>query len=116
MNSRIAQLSQNARQAIAQRNGRVLHESFTKILQIDPLSAEGNFLQGVFFKVQQKQNEAKAAFKKALKVDAGRYDAAVELADILSFSQDNAEAVRLLKISEKAMSGSCRLSRKSRAI
>ena len=106
MKPNIEQLSQSARQAIAQRNGRVLHDSFTQILQIDPKNAEGHFLKGIFFKVQQKRAVATSALSTAFELDNGRYDAAVELADLLAARQDYDAAKDLLKQSEEAMKNS----------
>lgn len=106
MNPKIVQLSHAARQAIAQRNGRVLHDSFTKILQLDPKNVEGHFLKGIFFKVQKKRTEAKSAFKFAFETDTRRYDAAVELADLLAAEQECRAAKDLLDRSEAAMENS----------
>lgn len=106
MDARITQLSSVARQAIARRDVRVLQDSYQQILRIDKLNAEGHFLKGIFFKVQKQQAEAITAYEQALKTDAGRYDAAVELAELLLPLQENARIVKLLEASESAMQGS----------
>ncbi len=106
MNPRIAQLSRLARQAISRRDGRVLLQSFSEILRLDPGNAEGSFLKGVFFKGQRNSLEATAAFENALAADSGRYDAAVELAELLLPLQENARIVALLKAAEITMRNS----------
>lgn len=106
METSIAQLSKIARQAIARRDGRTLQEAFQKILHLDSSNSEGYFLKGTFFKVQGKLTESKGAFEQALDIDLGRYDAAVELAELLLASQENARIVKLLKRSEGAMQNS----------
>ncbi len=66
------------------------------ILAQDADSAEGHFLAGLVEKAAQRPHAAETAFRRALVIDARRYDAAVELASMLCMSLRHAESLALL--------------------
>lgn len=103
---KIAALSLAARKAIAARNGTVLRNSFVQILAIDSQNAEGLFLKGIFHAGQGDRLAAMKAFRACVNTKKGRYDAAVELAELLRGERQNGEAADLLAEFEKAMQGS----------
>lgn len=106
MDPRIVSLSHAAREAIAKRDGGLLHRSFSNILSIDPSSAEGHFLKGIYSIGARNKPVAKHAFTVCLENDPGRYDAGVELAQLLVMEGKNSEAKELLLGFNEAMSSS----------
>ncbi len=67
-----------------------------EILRRDGQSAEGYFLAGLVHRRLNQPVKAAQAFEQALALDAGRYDAAVELANQYSIARRNGEAAALL--------------------
>lgn len=92
----IEQMSQIARLAIQRQDWAQVSESATKILKQQPKNAEGLFLAGVLEKVANRPVNALQYFQDALEQDAGRYDAAIELANQYSIARRNGEAAQLL--------------------
>jgi tetratricopeptide (TPR) repeat protein len=67
------------------------------IRKLDKKSPEGYFLLGLVAKANGRSSQAMAAFLKAISLDAGRYDAAVELANLYAQSLRYGETLNLLK-------------------
>jgi hypothetical protein len=68
-----------------------------QLLEFDQNSAEGHFLGGQAAKATGRVNAAERSFRRALLSDRGRYDAAVELAELYVRLQRNRDAVELLR-------------------
>jgi tetratricopeptide (TPR) repeat protein len=79
-----------------------------EILGQDGRSAEGHFLGGLAEKAARRTNRATAAFATALELDAGRYDAAIELALLLGLTHRGAQAFDLLAAYESRLGNSPR--------
>ncbi|MEX2497059.1 MAG: sulfotransferase [Woeseia sp.] len=93
----IERLSLSARQAARAGDWATVNQCAKKILKRDGDSAEGHFLRGQAAKATAMVDAAEKAFQRALRIDNGRYDAAVELADLYVRLQRNREAVPLLR-------------------
>lgn len=106
MNSRIQQLSSDARRAAQARDWRRVKELARDILNRQRDSAEGRFLLGLAEKAAGRREQAIAAFRRAIELDQGRYDAAVELAG--EYLQQNrfGDAVELLGRYEQLLDNS----------
>lgn len=102
------ELSAMARRAVAARDWQAVAASANEILRRDGNSAEGHFLAGLVEKARGRPRAAEAAFGRALQLDAGRHDAAVELAGLLAESGRCNEAARLLGDYEARLGGSPR--------
>ena len=76
------QLSHLARRAWAQNDWKGFHNLVELLCRFHANQAESIFLAGLDFKVQGVRSEAKQAFATAIAMDASRYDAAIELADL----------------------------------
>ena len=72
----------------------------------DKKSPEGYFLLGLVEKASGRSSQAMAAFAKAIRLDAGRYDAAVELASLYALSLRHDETLNLLKRYESHLANS----------
>ncbi len=96
MTDELGRLSEIGRRALQSRNWPVVSACAEDLLRRDPNSPEGHFLAGLVEKAAQRPVKATEAFAKALELDAGRYDAAVELANQHCIARRNAEAVALL--------------------
>ena len=96
MNSTPEQISNTARRAARARDWATVDICAREILAQDTNSAEGFFLTGLVEKVSNHPKKSADAFARALQIDAGRYDAAIELAAQYTVSQRNTEAVDLL--------------------
>ncbi|MGH6947792.1 MAG: tetratricopeptide repeat protein, partial [Kiloniellales bacterium] len=92
----IGWLSSSARKAVTTEDWRTVSACANKILKRDKDSAEGHFLSGLAAKAGAQQERAEKSFRRTLKVDRGRYDAAIELADLYLKMQRNSEALPLL--------------------
>lgn len=108
MNPEIANLSITGRQAAASQDWATVHACATGILQRAPREPEGLFLLGLVEKAAQRPNEAIKAFERVLRIDAGRYDAAVELASQHSMARRNGAAAELLQRFEADLANSPR--------
>lgn len=78
------------------------------ILQRAPQDPEGYFLLGLFEKASQHPKRAIEAFERALQIDPGRYDAAIELASQHSMARRNQLVCELLDQYEGALENSPR--------
>ena len=75
-----SQLSTIARRAVSAGAWATVNDCAEKILKQDKKSPEGHFLAGLVAKAAGRADNAVRAFSTAIKLDAGRYDAAIELA------------------------------------
>jgi len=96
MTSGQTQISLVARKAVRSQDWATVASCANEILRRDAASAEGYFLTGLVERVSQRPVKAAQAFEKALVFDAGRYDAAVELANQRSIARRNGDAAALL--------------------
>jgi tetratricopeptide (TPR) repeat protein len=99
----ITRLSAIARKGVQSRDWATVNACATEILKRDRKNAEGYFLSGLAAKASGRKNAAIESFRKALKQDPGRYDAALELAWQYWVSLRLAEALELLKTYEPAL-------------
>ncbi len=102
------QLSSAARRAVQAQDWRTVQACAAEILRRDAGSAEGHFLAGLAEKAAQRSAAAIEAFVRALAIDPGRYDAAIELADEYARSFRHAEARGLLEQHEARLGNSPR--------
>jgi len=106
MNTEITNLSNAARQAVARQDWSTVHVCADGILSRSANEPEGYFLLGLVEKAAAHPKKAIEAFEAVLRLDANRYDAAVELASQYSMSRRNAEVYALLGRYEKALDNS----------
>ena len=106
MNEYLQQVSAAARQAAFKRNWATVEACAKEILKHDSTSAEGRFLSGLVEKANNRPEAASVAFEKALELDSGRHDAAIELAYQLSAARRNGEAARLVRRYEEKLANS----------
>lgn len=85
-----------------------MHAAAAEIIRLDDQEAEGHFLMGLAEKASQHPSRAVEAFETALKMDSGRYDAAIELADQSILSRRNSEAKALIDAHVDKLSNSPR--------
>jgi tetratricopeptide (TPR) repeat protein len=97
MNQPTEQLSAVARRAAESRDWATVSACANEILRRDRKSAEGHFLAGLVESAAPRPASAAAAFARALQLDAGRYDAAIELAGLYARSHRESAAFDLLK-------------------
>ena len=102
------QVSSVARQAWASQDWATVDACAAEILNRDPGNPEGHFLFGLVCKAAQKPAMATRAFETALSLDAGRYDAAIELAGQHSVGRRNGKAAALIGEYEARLSNSPR--------
>jgi tetratricopeptide (TPR) repeat protein len=96
MTSELERMAATGRRAVQSNDWPTVGACATEILKRDQDHPEGHFLLGLAEKVAQRPAKAAAAFAKVLELDAGRYDAAVELANQHSIGRRNADAAALL--------------------
>jgi tetratricopeptide (TPR) repeat protein len=106
MSKDIAQLSAVARRSVPSGDWATVGACVEEILRQDQASAEGHFLAGLLEKAARRPLKAAQAFEQALQLDAGRYDAAVELANQYSIARRNGEAAALLASYEQKLDNS----------
>jgi len=106
MNGTLSRLSGIARQAVQTGEWATVHACAGKILQQDRQSPEGHFLTGLVDKAAGRPQRAADSFSRALAVDAGRYDAAIELAQQYAVLLRHAQARALLRQYESQLSNS----------
>lgn len=106
MNTEIANLSIAGRKAAAMQDWATVHICANGILSRSELEPEGLFLLGLVEKASEHPKKAIEAFEAILRIDANRYDAAVELASQYSMGRRNGEADALLTRYEKALDNS----------
>lgn len=90
------ELSLKARTLARSANWTAVESCARQILKLDKDSAEGHFLCGLAAKGRSHAPAAEKSFLRALKRDARRYDAAIELADMHVKVQRSSDAVALL--------------------
>lgn len=95
--NQIEQLSLAARRAVRAGEWQLVRRSARRILQLDGNSAEGHFLHGQACKATGAPEVAEKSFHRALRIDSGRYDAAIELADLYVRQYRHGDAVTLLR-------------------
>ncbi|HEU0225365.1 MAG TPA: sulfotransferase [Steroidobacteraceae bacterium] len=86
-----------ARRAAQARNWATVHSCASEILRRNRDDPEGHFLAGLVQRAAQRPLEAANCFARALELDPGRYDAAIELASRYSIADRQAEAFELLE-------------------
>ena len=91
---------------MAARDWRTVAGCASRILNGENHSAEGHFLAGLAAKAAAQLDRAEQSFRRALAADPGRYDAAVELADLYLGWQRNFEALSLLEDYRARLQGS----------
>jgi len=106
MPDELSRISVTARQAVQAQDWATVDTCVTEILRRDEKSAEGHFLAGLVHRRLNKPVKAMQAFEQALALDAGRYDAAVELANQYSIARRNGDAAALLAKYEAALGNS----------
>jgi len=84
------------RRAIEARDWPTVAACAQELQKLAPDNPEGWFLGGLTIKAERKPLKAIEAFEKALALDPGRYDAAVELANQYSIARRNGDAADLL--------------------
>ena len=104
----IERLSAAARRAAAERDWSRVGRCARDILRRSRDDAEGHFLIGLCEKARNRPGRAVDAFSAALNSDAGRYDAAVELAEQYMRSHRYGQAAELLRQHEREMGNSPR--------
>ena len=106
MTDNLQQLSNTARRAVQARDWQTVSACTREILKQDRSSAEGYFLAGLVDKAARRAEQATAAFSKAMSLDAGRYDAAIELAALYAMLLRHADALELLQRYESSLGNS----------
>ena len=108
MNQDLPQLSYIARNAARSKDWPTVSACARKILRQDRKSAEGHFLSALVEKAAHRAEGAADAFSRVIALDAGRYDAAVELAGQYAILLRHAAAADLLQRYESHFAGSPR--------
>lgn len=106
MNTNLSQLSAAARRAVQVGDWTTVKACASMIRKQDKKNPEGYFLLGLVEKASGRSSQAMAAFAKAISLDAGRYDAAVELASLYALSLRHDETLNLLKRYESHLGNS----------
>jgi len=106
MNDPVSRLSAIARKAVQAGEWATVHACAGQILQQDRQSAEGHFFAGLVDKAAGRPQRAAESFSRALAADAGRYDAAIELAYQYAVLLRHAEARALLRQYEAQLGNS----------
>jgi len=108
MNSFLKQVSVAGRQAVQAKNWAHVKACAQEILSRSRDSAEGHFLLGLAEKATNRRAAAVKAFTRAISLEEGRYDAAVELAGLYMKTHEYGIATELLKQHESFMENSPR--------
>lgn len=108
MTQDLARLSAMARQAAQAKDWAQVGACAGEILRRNAGDPEGHFLAGLADKAAHRSTAAEQAFVRALELDAGRYDAAIELASLYGVSQRAAEALALIQKYEPQLGNSPR--------
>jgi len=106
VNDKLSQLSSIARRAAQSKDWPTVSTCARQILKQDRQSAEGYFLSGLVEKAARRSKKATEAFAKAIALDAGRYDAAIELASQYALLLRHADALKLLQQYESHLANS----------
>jgi tetratricopeptide (TPR) repeat protein len=92
-----AALSGRARHAAQAGDWRTVQACAAALLRNNPADPEGHFLAGLAERGGGRPGAAAGAFEQALRLDAARYDAAIELAELYRQLGQHADARRLLE-------------------
>ena len=101
-------LSALGRRAAQARNWAQVNACAAELLRRNSSDPEGHFLAGLVEKAATHPLKAAACFARALEIEPGRYDAAVELANQHAIGRRNAAAAALLEAYEPRISNSPR--------
>jgi len=107
-NDRIAAISASARQAAQAGNWSLVDNAAREILRQDRGNPEGWFLAGLASKAKLRPFQAMEEFGRTLRLDASRYDAAIELAWIYWSQMRHQDARDLLEAHEERLANSPR--------
>jgi thioredoxin-like negative regulator of GroEL len=99
-------LSARARAAAEDNDWITVGTCAARLMELMPGEAEGHFLAGLAARGLGRPVEAKAAFERALGLDARRYDAAIELAAQSLAAGRHNEALKLLEAYESRLGNS----------
>lgn len=108
MSTAAAQLSTQGRRAAEQGDWPQVGACSRQLIRLDLKNPEGHFLQGLADKAARHVHAAAASFERVLELDAGRYDAAIELAHVYCGLDRFAEAKDLVERYEARLSNSPR--------
>jgi len=108
MTASLEQLCSSARRAAQTGNWAIVKACAAEILRRDARSAEGYFLAGLAEKAARRPQRAVESFARALELDPGRYDAAIELAEEYARSGRHGDALTLLERHEPQLANSPR--------
>lgn len=103
-----AEISATARVAAQRNDWATVSRCAAQLIEQDPQGPEGHFLAGLAEKANRRPQRAAECFARALTLDPGRYDAAIELASRHSMSERHAEAFALLQRYESRLGNSPR--------
>lgn len=106
MNENQSIFSLMARKAVQKRDWAAVSNCAAELLKQNSESPEGHFLTGLVEKAAERYAMASEAFATALELDAGRYDAAIELANQHCIARRNGEAATLLAKYEEMLGNS----------
>ena len=106
MKANPAQLSAMARRAAQTRDWATVSACAGEPLKQDKKHPEGYFLTGLADKAAGRSKQATAAFSKAISLDTGRYDAAIELANQYLIALRHGDALGLLQQYESRLGNS----------
>ena len=88
---------ESSRRAATRKDWATVQRCAAAILKLSDNDPEGHFLTGLVEKVANRPARAARAFERVLAIDAGRYDAAVELATQYSINRRDGDVRRLLE-------------------
>lgn len=106
MTTAAERLGLEARHAARAGDWRTVNRCARQILRHDKDDPEGHFLAGQAAKAEGRNAAAAKSFSRALRLNAGRYDAAIELADLYVRTRENGAAVQLLRNHERDLGNS----------
>lgn len=91
-----SQLSRAARYAVHKKNWKALRVYIGELYKISPRDPETIFLSGIYSKNTGSLQGAISDFRNTLRLDSRRYDAAIELANLLLKLSLNSEVINLI--------------------
>jgi tetratricopeptide (TPR) repeat protein len=106
MNDYLTKVSTAARNAIYRKDWATVDACAKEIIKRDGMSPEGHFLTGLVEKASGHPEEATKAFATTLELDAGRHDAAIELANQHCAVRRNGDAAALVSKYQDKLSNS----------
>jgi Tfp pilus assembly protein PilF len=108
MSEALDQIGAMARRAVQQNDWASVRRYAADLVRHYPNFPEGHFLAGLAEKAARRPTRAADCFARALELDPGRYDAAIELASCYSVTDRQPEAFELLQRYESALCNSPR--------